>query len=622
MMILRSIKASLYWCGISLAGSSFALHYLPDLIDAQQAVTVGYLGIKLSAGIMTLWALAEFIPAMKVNIRRAKKKETANLQNQKISRAEGTEQATDEKASGKSPQSATPKNIAHQESSRSANLQDQKSIDDTDDYDAEQGYKPQKYMFQYRDRIEAFVNRKLAKIDNAKPWIVSPPFASLNSITIDINPADKASLLYSTDFQTELLTKLPEGAELRRAGNGYKYPRIVIPRKKREFIPTGEALQWFEQITKNNTSMMLGYDDDMSLVTADLIAVRHLLILGTTGSGKGIATHNVMLSLLLRLAPDQLNLLIIDPKQGEFANYDAVPHLLRSRATNVETAMEYLTWLVDETVRRQRLFAAHQCNNLADYNDAHKKNPLPRIMLVFDEITRFYELVSDECDKPKSVITTLNSKLVSLATSARSAGVNMLLITQNSKDTIPAKLLSELPGRLAFKMKKHALQASETDKGDLDQIENLPGEGAALWFFETDVKRIQAPSIISPAKELPPLIAEVTKRYRDYPKAEFVQPDSEPETHTELASDDEIYLAVVEYVAEQKKMIQRDIEKQFGIGGSRCKRLIAAMEKDGFIGSKIGLGQRRSVDITPAKLRQKYGEASAKLPTNVIEFSR
>jgi len=606
MMNRHDVKPLLFGGGMTAAAASSVLYLGPQLVDATAAQSVGFYGMIGAASALAVWAALELWPerqaaesAGKVNERQAPIKQEPETR----------------------PEPA-PKPVAKAEPAKPAPAPEPEPepVNDPDEFTADNGYKPQRYMLKHRDRIERFIVRKLAQIDGAKPWTVSPPFASLNSIVIDIDPRDRQSLLYSTDFSGELFTKLPEGSELRRAGRGRKYPSIIIPRKKREFIRTADALT---AMKPKGTRFVIGYDDDMQLITADLAEVRHLLILGTTGSGKGIATHNALISLIRANSPAQLNVIIIDPKIGEFVKYDGIPHLLGERAEDVETAMEYLAWLVDEITRRQRLFADHGCNNMLDFNELHPAKALPRILLVFDELTRFYERVKGETEKPNDVIKTLNSNLVSLATAARSAGISLMLVTQNSKDTIPAKLLSELPGRLYFQMKKYALQSAETDKGDLDTIETLPGQGAGLWFYDANVSRIQAPSIFKPATELPPLIADAIKPYQGQPKAEFTRTDPEPD-HNPLASTDELYHDVIQLVIEKRELNRKAIMEHFNIGAPRLRKMIEAMEADKVIGPSKGRGPKakRDVIMTPVQYQKLPGIKPVQLPDNVVLLNR
>lgn len=611
MMRFHEVKSLAFWTGLFMAGVSFALYALPQLISQERAVHTGYIGINIALWLMAMWGLLEVIDAFWTSdgsTSTASDEESTSEVN-----AELTSQPTMVTASSQNTAAETGDANSLSEPTTSTAEFESRMEDNNEDC----GYRPEDSMFAYRDTVERFVSRKLAQLaekKNVMAWEVSPPFAGLNSVTIDINPRENTRLLFDTNFKSELLTLLPEGAELRAADRTHRHPRIVYPRDERQFIPTADALNSFEVFCRLNraphTTALLGFDEDMQLVSADIASLPHLLILGTSGSGKGVSTHNILLSVLLRSTPDELQLVRIDPKQTEFKVYDALPHSLGERAIGVENTFSRLDWLVREADQRQAMFAEHDCHNLAGYNKRHKKNPLPRILVVFDELTKFHETISDyvyehelKDSEAVKLVKQLNGKLINLVTSARSAGIHLMLVTQNAKDTIPGKLISELSGRLYFKIKKHAAQSSEADKGDLDQVEYLTGLGDGFWMLDDKTQRLQAPSIVEPEEELPVLVATIRQRYADFDRpddpfvAEPTVVDDEPGV-VRLASDDPLYLTVLRHVAEQGRVSRPMLEQLDGINRARAESLLAAMEQDGFLKNN-GAKRARTVLIKP-----------------------
>ena len=603
-MSFHDIRLSVYWTGLCLAAVSLALYLVPVIITPEESQWLGHFGILASMGLLGFSGGIEIVLMLKKGKQEEKApiEPTLTLNDLPVDVSEKII-LPDKLAEQLRPEPVEPPAPVNTEG-----VEDEANTQNTSDY----GYQPEEAMFVHRDRIESFVNKKLealSKKKTIKKWEVSPPFASLNSVSVDINPRDNTKVLMDTDFKNELLTLLPEGAELRAADRTHKFPRIVYPRCERQFIPTAEALRSFEVFCQwhraSNTTALLGYDDDMQLVMVDMVEIPHLLILGTTKSGKGVATHNILLSVLLRSPPDEVQLIRIDPKKTEFKVYDSLPHMLGPRATEVDDAFERLDWLVEESDRRQALFAEQDIHNIQGWNRRHKNNPMPLVFVVFDELTKFHELIKNSVEKDseqRRLMTRLNGQLINLVTSARSAGIHLILVTQNAKDTIPGKLISELYGRLYFKIKKYAAQSSDADKGDLDQVEYLPGMGAGLWLFDGTSTLLQAPSIIHPEDELPPLVAGIRQRYSGFEQPP--DPFSEGEVRFDdneirLASDDPLYLTVVRYAAEQGKISRPMLEKLDHVNRTRAEHLLTAMEKNGFVKNN-GSKKARTVLVSPA----------------------
>lgn len=507
------------------------------------------------------------------------------------------------------------------------------------------GYKPERWMLKERAKIEQFFNRKLRNMPTKgalpQPWVVGEVFAALNSFSILIDCHGQTDILYQDKFKTHLFSKLPAGSYLIKADSakGRRYPSIVIPRDPPCYIPTTDAINKFIPYYPQRTTAMIGFDTEMRPVALDFTEAPHIAIIGDTNSGKGVLAHNMLLSLMAKNSPQEMQFVRCDPKGNELTKYDSIPHMLGECAVTPLDCMDTVDQVVTEMTRRYELMRDAGVEDIVTYNHAHKKNPLPRIVLIFDEMAKFFSALNSEEDN-KKLTGHVKDALNQLYTAARASGVHLILITQTGETSVLKSIFQPITSKVLLKVDVNTVSKMIRDNGEFKRLETLKGKGHGLLFSDGKTIEFQAPSTIVKEGENvvmnchKTVINAIKRKWENYTPAELICSEQKLtkglDTNGHLKTDDwEFYLPVIEYIVSQRKMVQRDIEREFGFGGGRYKRIENAMEYDGFISESKGHGRARDILITPAKLAKLTGETSAKLPdepanlaAKVLEFRR
>lgn len=279
---------------------------------------------------------------------------------------------------------------------------------------------------------------------------------------------------------------------------GKPYIGIEVPNSSREMVRLIELLETPAFRDPNGLlSMAMGKDISGNPVITDLGKAPHMLVAGTTGSGKSVAVNSMILSMLLKYTPDQLRLILIDPKQLELANYNDIPHLLTPVVTDMKDAVSALNWCVNEMERRYKLMSFLKIRKLADYNRkveeaiangedlidptwkasdsatqerAPRLQPLPSIVIVADE---FADMIMQVGKKAEEMITRLAQK-------SRAAGIHLLLATQRpSVDVITGLIKANIPTRVALRVNSKIDSRTILDGGG---AEDLLGHGDMLFL--------------------------------------------------------------------------------------------------------------------------------------------
>jgi S-DNA-T family DNA segregation ATPase FtsK/SpoIIIE len=372
---------------------------------------------------------------------------------------------------------------------------------------------------------------------------------------------------------------------------------IEIPNEKKAVVGLRDILE-SDAFRKASSKLMLalGLDAAGQPVIADLARMPHCLIAGSTGSGKSVCINACILSLLVNNSPDELRLIMVDPKRVEMTTYNGIPHLLTPVITEPEDTVKALKWLVNEMDRRYRLLNSVGKRNLEQYNLAPDpgEGRLPAIVLVVDELADLMMVASREVE----------SSIVRLAQMARAVGIHLMLATQRpSVDVITGLIKANIPTRMAFAV------ASQIDSRTiLDQAgaEQLLGYGDML-YLSTDVPR---PRRIQGARVLDGEISSVIAHIRQQEPTDRYNP-SILETRVDIKGmtsrgggdevDDDMYEDAVGVVRQYNKASTTLLQTRLSVGYARAARLMTIMEDRGVIGPARG-----------AKPREVYGvEATA-----------
>ena len=401
---------------------------------------------------------------------------------------------------------------------------------------------------------------------------------------------------------------------------------LEIPNEQREIVVLSEILKSraYDQ-AHSPLTLALGKDISGDAVVADLAKMPHLLVAGTTGSGKSVAINAMILSLLFKATPDQLRLIMIDPKMLELNIYEGIPHLLAPVVTDMKDAANALRWCVAEMERRYKLMAALGVRNISGFNkkvregiDAGEpiKDPLfnrEQAMLMNPdaepedlETLPYIVVVVDEFADMMMVVRKKVEELIArLAQKARASGIHLILATQRpSVDVITGLIKSNIPTRIAFQV------SSKVDSRTiLDQMgaENLLGHGDMLYLPPgTSVpERVHGAFVAD--HEVHAVVREIKKQGKPNYIENVLQEQTDSVLPGEMPRDssgeelDALYDEAVAIVTESRKASISYVQRRLKIGYNRAARMIEEMEASGVVSQVLSNGSREVLAPPPPK---------------------
>ena len=415
--------------------------------------------------------------------------------------------------------------------------------------------------------------------------------------TFEFKP--EAGIKYSriTNLTDDLCLALKAESILIERMAGKSTVGIQVPNRDREIIWLRENIESQEFIgTKSKLTLALGKDINGRIVTADLAGMPHLLIAGSTGAGKSVAINAMIMSILYKATPDQVRLILVDPKRLELGNYEGVPHLFTPIITEPKLAANALRNAVREMERRLKLLAEKGVRNIEQYNklfdddgtpslfgDSDEDRPLPFIVIIIDELADLMMLDSGNVEE----------SVTRLAQMARAVGIHLVLATQRpSVDVITGLIKANFPARISFRV---ATKVDSRTILDANGAEALLGKGDMLYLpsGSARVHRLHAPFVTE--KE----IAAVVEFWRSQGTAEyeekFLQAPKEDHEGGSLAAGDDseedhdpAYEDAVRLVIEFGKASTSLLQRRLRIGYGRAAHLIDLMERDGIVGAADG----------------------------------
>ena len=381
---------------------------------------------------------------------------------------------------------------------------------------------------------------------------------------------------------------------------GKPYIGIEVPNKNTSVVAFKDVMQSQDNKAKKDPMQVpLGKDVSGQTISADLTKMPHLLIAGSTGSGKSVAINTILTSILMKALPDQVKLILIDPKMVELSVYNGVPHLLIPVVTDAKLAANALGKAVKEMERRYKLFAASGVRNVGEFNDKVQLNnqdkskpamkPLPYILVVVDELSDLMMVGGRDVE----------GAIVRLGQMARAAGIHMILATQRpSVDVITGLIKANVPSRISF-----AVSSGIDSRTILDQTgaEKLLGRGDMLYMpvGASKPERIQGAYVSS--SEVEKIISWVKKQQKpEYDQGMIPQKSQENSEKQDDEPDDEYYDQAVELVRQQQTASVSLLQRKFRIGYNRAARIVDAMEEKGIVGPSEG-SKPRQVLLPPKK---------------------
>ena len=383
---------------------------------------------------------------------------------------------------------------------------------------------------------------------------------------------------------------------------GKPFIGIEVPNRATSVVSFKDVMEHQDAKAKKDTmNVPLGKDVTGSTISANLAKMPHLLIAGSTGSGKSVAINTILASILMKARPEDVKLVLIDPKMVELSVYNGVPHLLIPVVTDAKLASNALRKVVKEMERRYKLFAAGGVRNMGEYNQKIAENnqdkskpamkPLPYILVVVDELSDLMMVGGHDVE----------GSIVRLGQMARAAGIHMILATQRpSVDVITGLIKANVPSRISF-----AVSSGVDSRTILDQTgaEKLLGRGDMLYMpiGASKPERIQGAYIAS--DEVERVIDWVKKQQKvDYDET-MIPKKGESSSASDNGNDepeDEFYNQAVDLVRRQQTASVSMLQRRFRIGYNRAARIVDEMEAKGIVGPSEG-SKPRQVLVPPVK---------------------
>lgn len=413
-------------------------------------------------------------------------------------------------------------------------------------------------------------------------------------------------LVPSAGVKISRITGLADDIALRLATTGVRIEApipnkaavgIEVPNKARRTVRLRSLLDTSEyRSAKGKLTVALGQDIEGRIVMADLAKMPHLLIAGTTGSGKSVCTNSMIQSVLFRARPDEVKMILIDPKKVEFGVYNGIPHLLIPVVTDPRKAAAALGWAVNEMLKRYQMFADAKARDIGDYNEQARKDgkfpPLPLILIVIDELADLMMAAGNEVE----------DSICRLAQMARAAGMHMVIATQRpSVDVITGLIKGNIPSRLALTV------ASGVDSRTiLDGVgaEKLLGNGDMLFMPVGQSKPLRVQGCYVSNQEIERVIEFLKhgEEEQEYDQQVIDEIEKQAASTGKSAGrddddggddTDEALPQAIEIAVEAGSISTSMLQRKLRFGYARAGRIIDQMEQRGIIGPSEGSKPRK-----------------------------
>jgi len=470
--------------------------------------------------------------------------------------------------------------------------------------------------------ISRLVEEKLADFNIEATVVGVYPGPVITRFELDLAPGVKVSKI--TGLSKDLARAMSAiSVRVVEVIPGKSVIGLELPNKKREMVRLSEVISCDTfQSNKSPLTMVLGADISGKPVVVDLAKMPHLLVAGTTGSGKSVGVNVMILSLLYKSTPEDVRMIMIDPKMLELSVYEGIPHLLAEVVTDMKEAANALRWCVGEMERRYRLMSALGVRNLKGYNakvteaiangtpikdplwkneesmdaEAPDLEKLPAIVVVVDEFADMMMIVGKKVEE----------LIARIAQKARAAGIHLILATQRpSVDVITGLIKANIPTRCAFQV------SSKIDSRTiLDQqgAETLLGMGDMLYLPPGSPVPTRVHGAFVDDHEVHAVVADWQKRGKpDYideilngeATAEVLLPGEQPEGEDQEF--DAFYDEAVAFVTETRRASVSSVQRKFRIGYNRAARLVEQMEMSGVVSAQGHNGNREVLAPPPQK---------------------
>lgn len=471
------------------------------------------------------------------------------------------------------------------------------------------------------DKVSRLVEAKLSEFGIKADVVDVFPGPVITRFELDLAPGVKVSKItnLSKDIARSLSAKSVRVVEVIE---GKSVIGIELPNKHRETVFFSDVISCdgFDQ-SKSHLAMAIGSDISGKPVIADLAKMPHLLVAGTTGSGKSVAVNTMIVSILYKSSPEDVRMIMIDPKQVELSVYDGIPHLLSEVVTDMKEASNALRWCVGEMERRYQLMSKLGVRNLKGYNDkvttaieagepmidplwqpsdAFTQTPptlekLPSIVIIVDEFADMMMIVGKKVEE----------LIARIAQKARAAGIHLILATQRpSADVITGLIKANIPTRMALRVQSRIESRIILDQQGAEQLLGMgdmfylpPGEAVPIRVHGAFVDDHEVHAVVSDWKSRaePNYIDEILSGGNEQ---DILLPGEQAEA-SEAEELDALYDEALAFVTETRRVSISSVQRKFRIGYNRAARIVEQMETQGVVSTPGHNGAREVLAPAP-----------------------
>jgi len=377
---------------------------------------------------------------------------------------------------------------------------------------------------------------------------------------------------------------------------------IEIPNNSKDMVSLREMLESEEFAnSKSKLSFAVGKDIAGKVIIGDIAKMPHVIIAGATGSGKSVCTNSIIMSILYKASPEQVKLVLIDPKIVEFKVYDGIPHLLIPVVTDPRKAAGALNWAVQEMLKRYKIFADNNVRDLTSYNEiATEKDglePLPQIVIAIDELADLMMAASNDVE----------DAICRLAQMARAAGMHLIIATQRpTVDIITGLIKANIPSRIALSVMSQTDSRTILDTGGADK---LLGQGDMLYFPSGIPKPIRVQGCFCSTKEIESVVNYIKSSTtevdynnevideieKNVPLLKGDKKSNNNEETTSPETDDDIIEKAIDMIVETGQASTSSLQRKFKLGYSRAARIVDELENMGIVGPPEGSKPRKVI---------------------------
>lgn len=392
---------------------------------------------------------------------------------------------------------------------------------------------------------------------------------------------------------------------------------IEVPNSHKDTVSLREILESDSfRSSRSKLAFAVGRDIAGNAVVGDIARLPHMIIAGATGSGKSVCTNSIIMSILYHATPEEVKLILIDPKIVEFTVYEGIPHLLIPVVTDPKKAAGALNWAVQEMQRRYNLFAENSVRDLGDYNAAAAQpgsglEPMPQIVVIIDELADLMMTTSKEVE----------DSICRLAQKARAAGMHLIIATQRpTTDIITGLIKANIPSRIALSVMSQVDSRTILDTGG---AEKLLGHGDMLYLPNGKIKPVRVQGCFTSTKEIEKVVDFIKSQTQSEYSNEIIEQveQSIPVTKAEAkelraaekaaavnepepGSDEDVLERAIEVVVEAGQASTSSLQRRLKLGYARAARMMDELEQMGVIGSYEG-AKPRKVLMTKEQLAER-----------------